>query len=552
MFGFGLTRRKGSSIWQVRKRWPADLAALLKGEFTRSTGEADRKAAEGRLPALAAEYQAKVADARRRLADNRYRDLSKVEIERLAAKFYSEALPRYRITRPLSPAQRQQLLSDTQAQLRTLVESVASNDPTAVAAIASNLVAREGLPILEDSQSLAALRLLVLRAFVELHKGVVAQLQGEVTYRPVDDSVAKLVDADGSPTRTVKDLLDAYEEDKGEAWSPSAKSAFQPVRRLLEDTLGEREAASITREDARDTLSLLRALPRNLGKLKPLRGLKVPQAVEAGRKLNLTTIAPNTINSGYLVHLAALFNWARKEQWADANPFEGLAVHDPVAPEDKRDPFNIAQLRSIFSGEPWASRRTAEPLRFWGPLLALFLGMRRGEIAQLGTADVETLDGVPIIQVRGDGEKRLKTRNARRTIPIHPELLRMGFLAFATDQRRGGHAQLFPDEKPDGRGKWGDGLSDWFTRLLKARGVSGTKLGMHSFRHNWQDRVRAGGLHGTAIAQELAGRSKRGSVSDSYGEGSFPAQMLADAVAKISYPELDLSHLHVPERAEAA
>jgi phage tail sheath gpL-like len=75
---------------------------------------------------------------------------------------------------------------------------------------------------------------------------------------------------------------------------------------------------------------------------------------------------------------------------------------------------------------------------------------------------------------------------------------------------------------------------------------------MHSFRHNWQDRVRAAGLHGTAIAQELAGRSKKGSVSDQYGKGNFPAEMLAEAIAKITYPDLDLSHLHLSEQAAAA
>ena len=107
-------------MWQVRKRWPADVASILQGEFNRSTGEADRKLAEGRLPAIAAEYQAKVEEARRRLADNRFRDLSENEINRLAAKFYTEMLPRYRVTRALSPAERQQMLRDTQETLRTL------------------------------------------------------------------------------------------------------------------------------------------------------------------------------------------------------------------------------------------------------------------------------------------------------------------------------------------------------------------------------------------------------------------------------------------------
>jgi hypothetical protein len=51
---FKLSRRAGSAKWQVRKRWPTDVASFLKGEFNRSTGEGDRKAAQAQLPFLAA------------------------------------------------------------------------------------------------------------------------------------------------------------------------------------------------------------------------------------------------------------------------------------------------------------------------------------------------------------------------------------------------------------------------------------------------------------------------------------------------------------------
>jgi ribosome-binding protein aMBF1 (putative translation factor) len=65
---FKLSRRKGSAKWQVRKRWPSDVAPILKGEFNKSTGEEDRKAAQAQLPYLAAEYEKAVAEARAKLA----------------------------------------------------------------------------------------------------------------------------------------------------------------------------------------------------------------------------------------------------------------------------------------------------------------------------------------------------------------------------------------------------------------------------------------------------------------------------------------------------
>lgn len=319
---FKLSRRKGSSFWYVRKRWPSDVAAILKGEFVKSTGETDRKRAQARLPMIAADYVAKVEEARRRLADNRYRDLSQAEIERLAAKFYAENLPRYQLTRPLSPAEREQFLRNTEASLRTLAADLGANDPTPVAAWTRAIVEREGLPIPEDSPSLLTLQLLVLRAFIELHKGVLAQLQGEPEHRPADAAVSALIDTAGQPKRTVSELLDAYDEAESARWSKSTTAAKQPVYRLLRDAIGERPVEEVTRDDARSIVKLLEALPAGLGKVKALEGMTVPQAVEAGKRLGLRTIAPGTINRGYLVHISSIFGWARKEQWIATNPFE--------------------------------------------------------------------------------------------------------------------------------------------------------------------------------------------------------------------------------------
>ena len=87
---FKISKRKGSSLWQVRRRWPTGVDPILKGEFTRSTGESDRKLAEANLTIISAEYVALVEDARRRLADNRFRDRSEMEIRRLATAWNPE------------------------------------------------------------------------------------------------------------------------------------------------------------------------------------------------------------------------------------------------------------------------------------------------------------------------------------------------------------------------------------------------------------------------------------------------------------------------------
>ena len=68
-------------------------------------------------------------------------------------------------------------------------------------------------------------------------------------------------------------------------------------------------------------------------------------------------------------------------------------------------------------------------------------------------------------------------------------------------------------------------------------GLEGRNLSFHSLRHNFEDRLREAGLHGTPICQYLGGRSV-GGVSASYGSG-FSTFKLREAVEKEKYPSIE-------------
>ncbi|MGI4876490.1 MAG: site-specific integrase [Janthinobacterium lividum] len=346
--------------------------------------------------------------------------------------------------------------------------------------------------------------------------------------------------------RTLDALIDAFTKDRIEegTWSTATAASYRPVFRLLRGILGDDTGiTAISRDDARRVRQAAQALPSNLGKIKALNGLTIPEAIETGKTLGLSTIGPKTVNDAYLSQCSCLFRWAVLEQWLVTNPFTDLSVSDPVAAADKRDAFTMPQLKTLLATAPWGDRDVTgggRPVRFWAVPIALFHGMRRAEIMQLRVADVEVWGGVPVMSIRG---KQLKTKNARRIMPIHPEVQRMGFMAFVDQRRESGADLLFPDEGPNPRGQWGDGFSKWFQRLLEPLRFQGTKLGFHSFRHNFQDRLREADLHGTGIAQVLAARATSGDVSSNYGLGYGSATLTA-AIRKIAYPELDPSHLY--------
>ena len=106
---FKLSRRKGSAKWQVRKRWPTDVARILSGEFNMSTGEEDKQAARGALPMIAAAFTQQVQEARDKLAAAPPTTLSEPQVPAMAASWYRSTLPQFVVKRPLDEQKQREL-----------------------------------------------------------------------------------------------------------------------------------------------------------------------------------------------------------------------------------------------------------------------------------------------------------------------------------------------------------------------------------------------------------------------------------------------------------
>ena len=167
--------------------------------------------------------------------------------------------------------------------------------------------------------------------------------------------------------------------------------------------------------------------------------------------------------------------------------------------------------------------------------------MRLNEACQLRAADVAEIDGVPMLYVRASADgQRLKTSAAERRIPVHPELVRLGFLDFVAAQRKAGHERLFPELPAGALGNYSDPYSKWFARLLTKAGVTSAGAVFHSFRHGWRDRLREAGVP-RDVADALGGWASQGQ-GQHYGAG-FSARVLAEHIGRVAYPGLDLSRL---------
>jgi integrase len=186
--------------------------------------------------------------------------------------------------------------------------------------------------------------------------------------------------------------------------------------------------------------------------------------------------------------------------------------------------------------------------RFWVPLLGLFQGLRCNEACQLYAEDIKEETGIPCIQVREGlddtrkSDKRVKNRASWRTIPIHPELLRIGFLEFARARQASGPAQrLFPElHAAKNTGRYSHIFSKWFGRYLVSACGHKPKATFHSFRHHFRTALMNARVS-KELSEALGGWKSESSSEYEYRHAQLPT--LRAAIEKVLYPDLDLTHL---------
>jgi integrase len=117
-------------------------------------------------------------------------------------------------------------------------------------------------------------------------------------------------------------------------------------------------------------------------------------------------------------------------------------------------------------------------------------------------------------------------------VPVHPALVRLGFIDYVEMQRAGG--RLFPEIKPGPRGNLSHYPSRFWQRYLKRIGTKRKGLALHSFRHTFIDECRRAGVPKEVI-QGLVGHSD-GSQTGHYGrEQSGNPQQRWHAISSLSF-----------------
>lgn len=230
------------------------------------------------------------------------------------------------------------------------------------------------------------------------------------------------------------------------------------------------------------------------------------------------------------------------------SPWVGLDIaHKTTA---RRRPWKPEELATLF-GQPLFTRyelpkewRAGRAAAYWVPLIGLFTGARISELAQLRPGDVSTSGPIPLLNITDAGAgQQVKTSASVRSIPVHPELVRLGFLEFARSMQGAGETSMWPHLKLR-KGRPGGFLSDWFGEFRKAAGLSEQYPDFHCFRHTVRTLMsRASVDH--KVQDCITGHETGGSTGTKVYQ-HLEEQALAEAIGALNYPSLTLPRVYRP------
>jgi integrase len=567
-----LIRRGG--IWHFRRQVPKELRAIIgKSAIKQSLDTGTHKVAAEKARAIAARVDAQFAEARRKLkkvpgkraavSQHELQQIVILHLHRLETKQVQDDLA----SEHMDEETRQAELSDLGHVIASLKALETSDHPDGLMImkqVIDPLMAKHDLNLDPSGQSYRFLFDVTRRAMIE-HARRRFQWMDEGTNGSTFDPMFKDVTAhrrpaaaSPNPSVTVAELITRYtSEPDHQRLAKGTRDKYATIIRLMKETFGATAyIRELTVADFKKVRALLMIVPANATKL--YKGKTFAEAAELAQKGGRPPMNPSTANN-HLQFMSAIFAYAVKEELLDKNRAAGLTVprDEELPDEEKRNPFTTPELRAIFAAPLYTGCKNDGPGykvpgpnvvrrgRFWVPLISLFTGMRLDECCQLLTDDVAEREGTTVFinRLSKDGEKKLKTKSSRRIIPVHSALVRLGFLAFVEEKRKAGAKHLFPELRTSEAGKHSSAVSKWWRRFMEDLGIKRPDITFHSFRHTFRDAMRRGHVH-PLIEDALGGwaNGEKG-TKEIYGAG-YPPEMLAGELEKVSYPGLDLSHLH--------
>lgn len=342
---------------------------------------------------------------------------------------------------------------------------------------------------------------------------------------------------------TIKELSDRLIANRIQdaIWSAKtakqAKQTYSLFARYLSETHQLDRLSKLHQTHFAEFADLLRTLKPSYGKsskddLMPLNSLQ-------GRTSNSapysTTLAVATRNR-HLTFLGQLLQYAKSQGITPAGSITLATLRSrrtARARDQRRIPttseFAEFFRQPVFSGyasdKKTGSAGTAfyHRAEYFVPLLAYYTGGRREEICGLMVDDLATdMEGLLFLKIRPNALRTLKNVQSERSIALHYELKRLGFLEYVHALKSRGCPYLFPDLAAS---KASTPLGDTFYRRMR-RASRLSEITLHQFRHGFGNALKQADVP-AEIRSDLLGHRGHTETTERYSDAISIKKQLA-------------------------
>ncbi|MGQ3344372.1 hypothetical protein [Bosea sp. (in: a-proteobacteria)] len=256
----------------------------------------------------------------------------------------------------------------------------------------------------------------------------------------------------------------------------------------------------------------------------------------------LKTLSPKTVADVYLAAVRTVLSWAVANDRLEVNVADQVRQEVPRRNLDREQGFTLAEATAVLKAsrayEPAerenpvnreAPQTTAA--KRWAPVLCAFTGARIAEITQLRKQDIRKEGEISVMRIT-PAAGTVKA-GGYRDVPLHPQVLELGFLDFVNASPEG--PLFYPDRQDKdaivGARTVAGRVSQWLQKLeVVPTGVSPN----HGWRHRFKTVGREEGISDRVIdaIQGHAGRT----AGDNYGDVTLKTKQ--EAIQR--YPRYDL------------
>ena len=340
--------------------------------------------------------------------------------------------------------------------------------------------------------------------------------------------------APGRAGAGVRGLAPLYLAERAASLTKQTAAQQRATFRLFADFTGNAALDAVSRRDAADFLDTLARLDPHYGRRPGAAELVLDQLLKL-YPVNGRALTPRTLNR-HLSALNGLWRWARRRGHIAedrSNPFSEQMRERPRG-QSGWLAYTVDELAALFAGATFDRRPARHSLATalpWIMAIALYGGMRQGEICDLDAEDVREQDGVAYFDVTA-----AKSEAGVRRVPVHSQLVRLGVLDYVAAI---GSGPLFPGlalAGPDR--KRAHTLAKRFPAYRRQRGVTRERLTFHSFRKCFVRALELAGVDRDRAA--LVVGHERGFTFRVYNPEGVDVVKLREVVELVSYPGLEL------------